>query len=203
MIFEVLNIRSLTEAELEKCFQAMSINRRERCLRYKNPLDRQRMIAAELLLKRVIAGSFGESTDCIRVENLPSGKPVANIKGRELCVSISHSGDFVAAAVSEKEVGIDIETFRSVSPQLLKRAFNSDEEAFAMQGETDELTKEQTERFLRVWTAKEAFVKLTGEGLAGLKGAQVMPLILNKEAQGKRLLAECTEEYICTVIEAL
>ena len=64
------------------------------------------------------------------------GKP--EIEG--LCFNLSHSGDMVICAVSDLPVGCDIEKIRQ-----MPECFGED--------------------FFRVWTIKESYGKMTGEGL--------------------------------------
>lgn len=78
--------------------------------------------------------------------------------------SISHSADLVVLAMSESEVGVDIEKIKPRDYQgIVDRHFSEGENA-----EVSDLNG-----FLKVWTKKEAFLKLTSEGLAGLPNADV------------------------------
>lgn len=71
--------------------------------------------------------------------------------------SISHSGDYAVCAVSEKEVGVDIQEIRPVKTDIAKRFFTEDEKAWIAQ---------DARHFFRIWSAKESYVKLTGRGMA-------------------------------------
>lgn len=80
-----------------------------------------------------------------------------------LDVSLSHSGGWIAVASSESaRVGVDVETVRDVSPSLAQRCLSSSELAW-MEQDADL----RTLRFLRLWTAKEAYLKAIGVGLGG------------------------------------
>lgn len=78
-------------------------------------------------------------------------------KGRPVCekgyISVSHSGEFALCAVSEKPVGVDIEKQRILTEKASRYILGDDKGKY----ENNEL--------LRIWTVKEAFSKLTGEGL--------------------------------------
>ncbi|MED9962405.1 MAG: 4'-phosphopantetheinyl transferase superfamily protein [Bacteroidales bacterium] len=66
-------------------------------------------------------------------------------------------------ALHDKEIGIDIENTRKCNLNLAKRYFHQEEYNYL-----SSLPKEeQDEAFTRIWTLKEAFVKCTGEGIAG------------------------------------
>lgn len=76
----------------------------------------------------------------------------------ELSFSISHSGKWWFCAVSETEVGLDVQELRAVKQEKLARRFFH----------PDEISWMETygfEHFTRIWTYKESYVKYTGLGL--------------------------------------
>lgn len=101
-----------------------------------------------------------------------SGKPYVGV-GSGMYVSISHSHGLCAAAVSDSEVGVDIEYIDpSRSTERLKRLaarfFSADELAYIKAG-ADAGDAVLPERFFEVWCAKESYVKYTGTGLSGTR----------------------------------
>lgn len=86
--------------------------------------------------------------------NKPYFKDYPNIR-----FSISHSGDLVVLAMSDTEIGIDIE-------KIKPRDYEAIVERHFTEGEAKEI--DSIESFLKVWTKKEAYLKLTSEGLGGL-----------------------------------
>lgn len=71
--------------------------------------------------------------------------------------SISHSGEYWAAAFSDKPVGLDIQVRRSVDwEKIARRFFRQKETKVIMEGGEDV--------FLRFWSRREAFGKMTGGG---------------------------------------
>lgn len=85
--------------------------------------------------------------------------------------SITHTRDFVAGAAAPWPVGVDVERVRRVSDEVRDEAASGAE--LAMVARRFEETPE--EAFTRIWSAKEAFLKLTGEGLGGLSRCLVAP----------------------------
>lgn len=193
MKFKVLEIKNFTDSQFEKAFEKMSEKRQERCLRYKFTEDRRRMAFGEELLKGLVSEVYKVPETEITLENLPSGKPVAYVDGKEVFVSITHSGDFVAAAVSDTSVGIDLEMKKELKPSVFK-ALSKEELEYA------EKSGDKNHAFFRIWTAKEAYLKLTGEGLKGFSKAKVLPLVKNGKWDGLVLKANHTDKYILTVI---
>lgn len=96
----------------------------------------------------------------------PKGKPYV-----ELCdtyLSVSHSGEYFLCIIAERPVGIDVqERKNSNSDKIAERYFTEREKSFI---------KDNGENgFFTVWTRKEAYSKLTGEGIAEIiRGTEVI-----------------------------
>lgn len=194
MKFRILNIKDLAAADFEIAFGGMSKERQERCLRYKFLEDRRRMAFGEMLLKKMLCEEYRTSEESISLKSMPSGKPVAYVDGKEIFVSISHSGDFVACALADTPVGIDLEAKREIKPEFIRRVLNESELRFVKSSSSE------TEAFLKIWTAKEAYLKMTGEGLSGLSKAEVLPFIKGEEKDGTVFKSSNSEHYVCSVI---
>ncbi len=77
-------------------------------------------------------------------------------------VSLSHGGGWIAvAATGDGRLGIDVEAPRAVSPSLARRCLAPAELAWLGQA----AGPDRGARFLRLWTAKEAYLKAIGLGL--------------------------------------
>lgn len=100
------------------------------------------------------------------------GKPfLPDVK--DLHFNLSHSGGELAVAFSRNEVGFDIESkARRASYGAIARRFFNAAEARAV----EEAGDQGREVFFRLWTAKEAVLKLEGTGISGgLQRALVSP----------------------------
>ena len=73
--------------------------------------------------------------------------------------SISHCKTGIAVAVSENPIGIDIEVIRTFKADLMRKTMNEDEQKLIISSETPEVD------FIRIWTQKEALLKLQGTGI--------------------------------------
>lgn len=71
--------------------------------------------------------------------------------------NLSHTGDYVVCAISENAVGVDIEHTRKNYLKVARRFFTDNECRWIGEDEN---------RFLRIWTLKEAYSKYTGQGIA-------------------------------------
>ena len=78
----------------------------------------------------------------------------------EICFNISHSGDLVMCAVSDYEIGIDVQEKKQIhKDRVAKRILTSEE------FEKYLAAPDRSELFFRIWVMKEARLKWTGEGI--------------------------------------
>lgn len=73
--------------------------------------------------------------------------------------NLSHCKNGIAVAISDCGVGIDIEGNRKVPNRVIEKCFSREEQTFLSQAD------ETQEAFRSLWTLKESYVKMTGEGL--------------------------------------
>ena len=149
----------------------------KRILEYKLPLQRKQCFCARLM-EKFLADTYGFSVkDITRGEK---GKPsVENIN-----YNVSHSGNLVICAVSDRPVGCDVELVRAVKQNVADKYFSESEKAMP---------------FFKIWTAKESYLKMTGEGIADdLKNIEIVFDENNQKMFIKRNgnMEKCTlEEY--------
>ena len=132
---------------LERVLPCLDAPRREKTLRLQTAERRAQSAAAGLLLRHL----FGDA----EYGNGPHGKPY--LKDESRCFSLSHTDRYVVLAVADDEVGVDVEAADTIRPAVKRRCFTDEEQ---------EWIGEDTARFFRLWTMKEAYMKLTGTGLS-------------------------------------
>ena len=123
--------------------------------------------AAFLLLKTALAERFGISFEEEMLETGARGKPyLKNMPGEaQVFFSVSHCKGAVAVALTRAgEVGVDIEIDRKVSDGVIKKCMTKKEQAMLEHVRADRAAF--IEMFLTLWTRKEAYYKMTGEGLS-------------------------------------
>ena len=118
--------------------------------------------AAHAFVRKHISDAEGVAEDKLQLSYGISGKPF--YPGSGVKFNISHCGCTVAAAFSHGEVGVDIEAVRRFNPLVAERFFTEAERNYV--GASSEMG-ERTRRFYRIWTAKEACLKLYGVGIGG------------------------------------
>jgi len=143
------------------------------------------------LRRKMLADATGMSAEELNFAQSEEGKPRAlNAAGWDF--NVSHSGDYVAVAVGQDQVGVDLEQIRSVREMelIVDRYFHPDE-AEAWRSLPPGLREEA---FFVLWSAREAAMKCVGFGLArGLSITRVDPRIL-KEGQGFARVGESALE---------
>ena len=107
------------------------------------------------------------ATQCKLLKGVGTGKVLRDCP--DLHFSLSHSGNAVLCALDRHPVGADIEMIRRRSPEHLLSVFSDRERASIEQAASPELC------FTRLWTRKESYLKLTGEGLTGTKALREIP----------------------------
>lgn len=86
----------------------------------------------------------------------PKGKP-GFPDNKPFYFSLSHSGGLAGVLVSEAPVGFDIQLMDNRDYEKIAKRFFSPDEACAVRDKED---------FFRIFTKKESFVKMTGEGMS-------------------------------------
>ena len=138
----------LDEQEWMRTLSYLDANRRAKTLRLQTTERRAQSAGAGLLLRHL----FGD----VEYVYGANGKPY--LRDRKDCFfSISHSDRYVVCAVADCEVGVDIEPVSPIRPAVLHRCFTDQER---------EWIGDDPERFARLWTMKEAYMKMTGTGLS-------------------------------------
>lgn len=115
-----------------------------------------------------------------------NGKPVFS-EHPEIHFNLSHAGDYVVCVVSQWEVGVDIEGNRAVRASIENRFFSEEECRWIQEADSKRL---HSERFFRLWTLKEAYSKLTGEGISYVIGKAHFEVPLGENMLGGNLLRE-------------
>ena len=164
-----------TDAEVERLLPLVSAKRREVALRFKFTFGRFTCLKSYVMLQRLVQEVLAENDERwlplqLRLKEW-NGDFVYNehdkpflqnasgerIKGVDF--SISHCKNAIAVALSDRPVGVDVESFRLAEEPLLKRTMNPEEQTEVR------TAADPAEAFTHLWTRKEAVLKLRGTGL--------------------------------------
>ena len=86
------------------------------------------------------------------------GKPYL----KDVYFNLSHSGNYAICALSEREIGCDIQKIKPINRRLLQKCYSLSEQRYVLQPNNE---KEQEERYISIWTLKESYLKKRGLGL--------------------------------------
>lgn len=128
--------------------------RTEKILKYRCEPDRKRSLGAGLLLLELLP-RYGADIKDIRIS--ADGKPEAE----GVFFNLSHSGGYVICAVGDRPVGCDVEQVKKAPGQVAEHFFCESEIAYINMAESGR----RDQAFFRIWTMKESYMKMTGEGM--------------------------------------
>lgn len=139
----------------------ISFERRVKILKYKNNMDKKRSLIAELLIRKAAYEELSIPVEKVKISYNPYGKPfIDNV--RHFKFNVTHSGIYVAIAVSRLRIGIDIEQIKDIDMSLAKRFFMKSEYEYI---ESLSSEVEKVNAFFMLWTLKESYIKALGKGL--------------------------------------
>ena len=125
--------------------------------------DARRWAACRTRLRLTLGRYLASAPESLEFTLGPWGKP--SLSGCPLRFNVSHSGGAALLAVAwRREVGVDLERIsRALSPEELAPHVLSKREQVWLR---DQSVDQRESAFLTLWTAKEAYIKATGQGLS-------------------------------------
>ncbi|NEP09962.1 MAG: 4'-phosphopantetheinyl transferase superfamily protein [Symploca sp. SIO2C1] len=164
----------LPAAQIQQLAQTLSTDEQQRADRFYFEKDTKHFIAGRGFLRTILGCYLDLQPGQLKFSYSSRGKPaLANIgRGGTLDFNLSHSRGMALYAVTRnRQIGIDLEYIRSISDveQLAKRFFSPRESAVI----SSVSPEQKQEEFFKGWTAKEAYLKATGDGLAGLEEVEI------------------------------
>ena len=154
----------IDDFDLQAALAEISEQRREQALRFKFERGQRTCVLAYLLLKKALREEYGLTENPL-FEYGPHGKPFI-VGHPEIHFTLSHCREAVACAVSDRPVGIDVESVQRYRESLAQYTMSDEEQRLIAAAERPDVA------FIRLWTMKEARLKLTGEGITNdLKSA--------------------------------
>ena len=154
--YELKNVASLPDPKADPAvLVGIPGWRRRHILSYLRPQDRKLSLGAWRLLERMLKQHGISALDVTAGAN---GKPAC----AGICFNLSHCADLVLCAVSDVPVGCDIEKITDAPMEIAERYFSENERRY-LSGAGD--SSERNHRFFKLWTIRESYLKMTGEGM--------------------------------------
>ena len=203
MVFD--DMSQCTDNEVERLLPLVSAQRREVALRFRFTFGRYTCLKSYVMLQQLVQEVLAETDERWlslqqRIKEWDGNfvfnehdKPfMQNALGERIegvDFSISHCKNAIAVALYDRPVGVDVESFRHAEEPLLKRTMNPDEQA-EVRADAD-----PTEAFTRLWTRKEAVLKLRGTGLVD----NLHDVLTNLENIQLETTVNKNRQYACTL----
>ena len=161
----------LNSQPVEVLRELLSPDECQRADRFVRPIDRHSFIAARGILRTLLGRYLDRSPESIEFGYAERGKPFLAGDSHSLEFNLSHAGGIALYAFARhRRVGIDVESFRELDILPLAERFFSNREYRQL---CNYPPTAQPAAFFSLWTAKEALLKATGEGLLGLSGVEI------------------------------
>ena len=191
MLYRIFDdMTQCSEQEVARLLPLVSAQRREQALRYKHTFGQYCCLQSYKMLCELLA-------EWSRVHQLPiNQQPIflyndygaPYIEGGPY-FSISHCKRGIAVAVSENPIGIDIEAIRTFSPDLMRKTMNEDEQLRITSSAIPDV------EFIRLWTQKEALLKLQGTGII----SDLHHVLTHAHDVSWTEISPLDKGYICTI----
>lgn len=151
---------------IKELASSLNIEERSRADKFKLEIHRNRFIVARGVLRQILSLYLDLNPNKIEFIYSDRGKPYLSEDRLNLQFNLSHSEDLAVYAITQnKKIGIDVEYINSKNDCLdIARRFFSAKEIKTIEAATK---AERSQLFFQFWTAKEAYLKATGEGLSG------------------------------------
>ncbi len=161
----------LGAAELGPLREVLSPDERARAERFAFDELRRRFVACRGQLRVALGGMLEVDPAALRFVTGEHGKP-ALAGGVDLAFNVSHSGSHGLLAVGREELGVDVERVGGCPTASLL-------DSVCAPAELDALAAVPAGRraaaFIRLWVAKEAVLKASGQGLSVRPAALTVP----------------------------
>lgn len=155
----IADVTMLQDEELyTKMYTRLDSARRSKADRFLFAKDKRLSVGAGILLLYALQQEKVENASFVVG---PNGKPYLDGEDN-LFFNLSHSGNMVMCALSEQEIGCDVEQMAAFEHELAEYVMTEQEQSL-IYGSDGENARQQM--FYRLWTLKESYMKATGMGI--------------------------------------
>ena len=153
----ILNVApDLMQCEYEALLPLVSVEKQERIKKFRFFRDARNCLLGDILARVEICRITGLKNNQLEFSTNEYGKPF--LLNHDVHFNISHAGDYIACAISDEPIGIDVETMKPFDIKIADRFFLPDEVAYIK-------AVDKKQRFYEIWTKKESRIKWEGKGL--------------------------------------
>ena len=153
MKYLIKNINDVNDADINN----FVLNSNDK-LKYNKILNKKRkkqFIIGRMLLSELLITEYNKKYIDIPIIFNKNGKPY--LKNNNIYFNISHSNDYVICAISDKNIGVDIEKIKSVNKNSVKFYAKEKEVEYICNNDID-----FNRRAICIYSLKEAYYKMNG-----------------------------------------
>ncbi|MGB3402568.1 MAG: 4'-phosphopantetheinyl transferase superfamily protein [Microcoleaceae cyanobacterium] len=164
---------NLSAQQLTQFQFILSDDEQQRAERFRFDKDRNQYIAARGILRTLLGQYLDISPKALNFSYSDKGKPSLSTSDltQPIQFNLSHSNHKALYGMTlNRQIGIDLEYMRTIEALSLAKRFFSQQEFIQLHSTPNEVRKQL---FFQLWTAKEAYLKATGEGLSGLEKVEI------------------------------
>jgi 4'-phosphopantetheinyl transferase len=163
----ICRVLSESPGDLAAWTAELSAEERDRAARFRFDHDREGFIWRRATLRRVLADVLGCGVQEIEYVAGRSGKPALGGRLSDCAwrFNLSHSHGLMLVAVARnREIGVDVEKIEPLAgvEELAEQCLTRSE----LERFRSDAAEQTSERFLHLWTRKEALLKAIGVGLS-------------------------------------
>ena len=155
---------NITEAHAEDLISILSDNEKQKAGSYKFESDRLKYVFCRGVLRLILGMYVGYKPQNIEILYDENGKPYLDERYGGISFSLSHSNEMVVYAFTgSKEIGVDVEYFRSLEyvDDMAERMFDE----VSLKEFKQRSAEQKNYVYITCWTMKEACYKATGHDL--------------------------------------
>ena len=166
-MFEAVILRAapdLTQSEFGALLSIVSPEKQARIKKCRFFRDAQNCLLGDVLARTEICRAANLANKELKFLENEYGKPFLADRAH-IHFNISHTKNYVACALSDEPVGIDIEQIKPENPKIAERFFSPAERAYIAANNRANDKNSKMVAFYEVWTKKESRIKWEGKGL--------------------------------------
>lgn len=157
MEYIIRNINDFNTEDINNFYDKIPKLKKYKISKFKNYESKVRSIIGEMNLKELLAKK-NISYNSLDYYINKYGKQY--LKNDKIFFNISHSFDYVITAISNNEIGIDIEKVRQTPIKIINQFAIEKEKEYILSS-----NKNIEERIFKIYTLKEAYFKMLGTNL--------------------------------------
>lgn len=153
------NINNYSTNNFKNFYSILSESEKEKFNKLIKDNDKKLLLLSRYLLKQLIEQNTNFIYDNTSIKYNENGKPMIE----NISYNISHSNEYCAVAVSNNQIGIDIEKIRTIDLKIMDIFCTESEKKYIINSDNP------YKSFFEIYCLKEAYFKMLGTNLKNLK----------------------------------